>query len=101
MKKAKSIYPFHLNISVIFVAILLGAIVTSTFVEYSVFASNEIQLVDCEEDGDSEEIEVKDLSQIIQSDESRTFYLNTNAILHINRSTEIRYCKTPTPPPEC
>jgi hypothetical protein len=100
MKKAHNLYPFHLNISVILFGILLGAVVTCTFAEYSDHSSNEIQLVDFEEDGDTEELEDKDLNQIVDQEENNTCANNVSSIIQHNLSTEVRYCKIPTPPPE-
>ncbi len=100
MYKEKRTYKIHLNISVILMTFLLGAIVISTVTEYTEFSKDQTHLVDCEEDGDSQESETKNLSHTQLYIEVTTIDLGlATSVPHI-KSMDIRYGKIPTPPPE-
>ncbi len=100
MYKEKRTYNFHLNISVILMTFLLGAIVISTVTEYSEFAKNQTHLVDCEEDGDSKESETKDLNHSLFYTDLVTIDLGVETSAIPFKSMDIRYGKIPTTPPE-
>ncbi|NOQ70746.1 MAG: hypothetical protein GQ574_02025 [Crocinitomix sp.] len=100
MNQEKKSYQFRLNISVILTAILLGALVISTFTEYSELAGNQTHIVDCEDDSDSEESEIKDLSHRHSNVDPFLIAYSVNMITLSIDLIEIRYGEIPTPPPE-
>ncbi|MFT5819441.1 MAG: hypothetical protein ACI8ZM_000665 [Crocinitomix sp.] len=100
MQKVNKSYQIRLNISVILMTILLGAVVISTFSEYSELTDNQMHIVDFEDDVDSEEIENKDLSHANSNTDGLPIERKACIIITSTDLMEVRYGKTPTPPPE-